>query len=358
MTDEQLMRRTFRLALKARGMTSPNPMVGALLVRGGEILAEDYHRRAGTPHAEALVLARAGERARGAALYVNLEPCCHTEKRTPPCTREIIRSGVEKVIVAMRDPKPRVSGKGIAELERAGIQVRTGILEEEAKRLNEAYAKYITTGMPFVTLKIAMTLDGKIATPEGQSHWITGEKARRRVHRIRSGVDAVLTEIGTVKADNTRLTARLRGARNPTRILIDPGLEVSRDAHLLRIPPPTLIVTRQTGHEADILRQSGAEIIPFEGKLHLRWLLEKLGERQVTSVMIEGGSSLNAHALEDGVVDKVIVFIAPRMIGGKDSYPAVGGKAFRRLEEAYRLRDVSVRRVGEDIMIEGYIEKS
>lgn len=355
MTDELFIKRTFRLALKARGMTSPNPMVGAVLVKNGRILAEDFHRKAGTPHAEALAIAKAGNEAKGSTLYVNLEPCCHTEKRTPPCTREIIRAGIKSVIVAMKDPNPKVSGKGIAELEREGIGVRLGIYEDQAKKLNEAYGKYITTGMPFVTLKIAMTLDGKIATPEGESKWITGEKARNRVHRLRSGVDAILTAIGTVKADNPLFTARFRGGKNPVRILIDPALEISPDAHILRVPPPTIVVTRRAGNKADTLRKSGVEIIHYEEELSLKWLLEKLAERHVTSVLIEGGSSLNAHALNEGIVDKVIFFIAPKMIGGRESYPAVGGKTFRTLREAYRIRDMRARAIGEDIMIEGYI---
>lgn len=355
MTDEQYIRRTFRLALRAQGKTSPNPMVGAILVKDGAILSEDFHRKAGTPHAEALAIAKAGDRARGSTLYVNLEPCCHTEKRTPPCTKEIIRAGIRTVIVAMKDPNPKVSGMGIAELEQAGIVVRSGILEDQAAKLNETYRKYITTRKPFVILKIAMTLDGKIATPDGESKWITGETARKQVHRLRSSVDAVLTAIGTVKADNPQLTARFRGSKNPLRIVIDPNLEISPDAKILQMPPATIIITRSTGDKADSLEKAGIKFIRFEERLDLQLLMEKLGVLHVTSVLIEGGSSLNAHALEDGIVDKVMLFIAPKMIGGKDSYPAVGGKTFRRLEEAYRLKDMSIRKIGEDLLIEGYV---
>jgi diaminohydroxyphosphoribosylaminopyrimidine deaminase/5-amino-6-(5-phosphoribosylamino)uracil reductase len=356
MTDEQYIKRTLRLAVRAQGMTSPNPMVGAVLIKNGKILSEDFHRKAGTPHAEALVIAKAGEKTIGSTLYINLEPCCHTEKRTPPCTKTIIRAGIKKVIIAMKDPNPQVSGMGIAELQRAGIEVRTGVLEDKAQRLNEAYIKYITTGKPFVTLKIAMTLDGKIATPEGQSKWITGEKARKQVHRLRSSVDAVLTAIGTVKADNPHLTARFRGSKNPVRIVIDPNLEIPLQANILKVPPETIIVTRSIGDKADHLEKAGIKIIRFKEKLDLPWLMERLGNRQITSVLIEGGSSLNAHALEDGIVDKVMLFIAPKIIGGKDSYPAVGGKTFRRLEEAYRLKDISIRKAGDDFFIEGYVQ--
>jgi len=355
MNDEYYIRRTLRLAAKARGMTSPNPMVGAVIVRNGEIISEDYHRAPGTPHAEALAIGKAGAHAMGAILYVNLEPCCHTEKRTPPCTGAIINAGIKKVVIAMTDPNPKVSGMGIRELRKAGIDVTSGVLENEAKRLNETYTKYIVTGRPFVILKIAMTLDGKIATPAGQSKWITGEKARNMVHRLRGSVDAVMTAIGTVRADNPQMTARMRGFKNPLRIVIDPALEIPYDARILQMPPETLVVTKRKGDKAKNLENSGTNVIYFKEKLDLGWLMDRLGTMVISSVLIEGGSSLNAHALEDGIVDKVIFFISPKIIGGKDSFPAVGGKNFRRLEEAYRMKDIRIRRIGEDILIEGYL---
>ena len=359
MTDRDYIRRTIRLAGKAAGRTSPNPMVGAVLVKAGRIIAEDFHRAPGTPHAEALVLATAGARAKGSVLYVNLEPCCHTRKRTPPCTRAIIAAGVKKVVVATEDPNPRVSGRGIRELRRAGIEVVTGVSEDEARRLNEAYFKFITRRVPFVTLKVAMTLDGKIATPSGESKWITGERARRHVHRMRSSVDAVITAIGTVAADDPELTARFKGAKDPMRVVIDPDLETPPGARILKPPPDTLIVTAggKGSGRLDELRDKGVKLLFYDGTLDLHWLMERLGGMDVTSVMIEGGSSLAAHALEDGVVDKVAFFIAPKIIGGRDSYPAVGGRACASLADAYRLRDTRVRRVGEDILVEGYIER-
>lgn len=357
------MARAITLAARARGMTSPNPMVGAVLVKNGRVVAEDYHRRPGTPHAEALVINAAGERTKGSTLYVSLEPCCHKDKRTPPCTRAIIRSGIRKVVIAMKDPNPRVSGKGINELEGAGIKVRSGMLEEKARKLNEFYIKYITTRKPFVILKVAMTLDGKIATPVGQSKWITGEKARRTVHRLRSCVDAIMTAIGTVRADDPELTARIRGGRSPKKIIIDPELDIPAGARLLRMPPETIIVTKKmTGsakaeqaRKISSLLHSNIRIISFKGRLHLAWLMERLGQEEITSVLVEGGSSLNAHALEDGIIDKVMFFIAPKIMGGRESYPAVGGKTFRRLEDAYKLKDLAVRRLGEDILVEGYL---
>lgn len=356
--DIKYIKRTLSLARRAEGHTSPNPMVGAVLVKRGRVIAEDYHRAPGTPHAEALVLTKAGSRAKGATLYVNLEPCCHTKKRTPPCTRAIIASGIKRVVVAMEDPNPQVSGRGIRELKKAGIEVVSGMLEDRARSLNEAYIKYITTGEPFVTLKIAMTLDGKIALPTGESKWITGERARRLVHRMRAASDAILTAIGTVKADNPRLTARLKGAKTPVRVVIDPGLETPLEANILDIPPPTILVTKRKNEaRTEPYREKGADFIYYEEELDLKWLMKELGSREITSVMIEGGSSLSAHTLHDGVVDRVVFFIAPKIICGRDSYPAVGGMACPALQDAYKLIDLKARRVGEDLMIKGYVVK-
>jgi diaminohydroxyphosphoribosylaminopyrimidine deaminase/5-amino-6-(5-phosphoribosylamino)uracil reductase len=373
MDDELYMKRALTLAARARHMTNPNPMVGAVIIKEGKTISEDFHRRAGTPHAEALAIEKAAEDAKGSTLYINLEPCCHTEKRTPPCTKAIISAGIKEVVIGMTDPNPKVSGRGVLGLQKAGIKVRSGILENEAKRLNEAYIKYITTGKPFVVLKVAMTLDGKIATPERQSKWITSEEARKMVHRLRSSVDAVMTAIGTVKADDPELTARIRGRKSPQRIIIDPELEIPLHSKVLQMPPLTIIVTKKTvdssqstthGQSAieekkKTLLDRGVQIIEYDGeKVRLQWLMQNLGEKEIISVLIEAGSSMNACALEEGIVDKVLFFIAPKIIGGKESFPAVGGRSFRRLDEAHFLEDVKVRRVGEDILIEGYIRKN
>ena len=262
--------------------------------------------------------------------------------------------------MAMKDPNPKVSGKGMQELERAGIEVVTGILEEKAKQVNEFYIKYITTRKPFVILKVAMTLDGKIATGAGESKWITGEKSRKMVHRLRSSVDAVMTAIGTVKADDPQLTARIRNGRNPKRILIDPFLEVSPDAKVLRVPPETIIVTKDTRNptitkKINILLNKGAYILLYKVTLELNWLLEELGKRGITSLMIEGGSSLNAHALEEGIVDKVMFFIAPKIMGGMASYPVFGGKSPLRLEHTHSLTAITTKRLGDDLLVQGYL---
>jgi diaminohydroxyphosphoribosylaminopyrimidine deaminase/5-amino-6-(5-phosphoribosylamino)uracil reductase len=353
--DLKYMKRALSLARRARGRTSPNPMVGAVLVKDGRIIAEDYHRRAGKPHAEALAIAKAGSAAKGATLYVSLEPCCHTEKRTPPCTSALIEAGIKHVVVSMKDPNPRVSGKGLKKLRNAGMDVSVGILEDEARALNEAYIKHITTGRPFVILKTAMTLDGKIATPTGQSKWITGEKSRRLVHRLRGSVDAIVTAVGTVRADDPELTARVRGGKNPVRVVIDPLLKSPMDSRIFKCPPDTIVVTKTQGGKLNNLIKSGIKPVLFKEKLQLKRLLKKLGSMGIASVLIEGGSSLSAHALMEGVVDKVFYFIAPKIIGGRGSYPAVGGKAYLPLEKALRLKNMKVSRVGEDILVEGYL---
>lgn len=354
------MKRALTLAARASGRTSPNPMVGAVLVKRGRVIAEDYHRKAGAPHAEALVLRRAGERAAGSTMYVTLEPCCHTRKRTPPCTSAIIKAGVKRVVAAMPDPNPEVSGKGFKILRKAGIEVDAGVLVEKARSLNEAYIKYITTGKPFVILKTAMTLDGKIATSSGESKWITGEKARRLVHKTRGGVDALLTGIGTVEADDPQLTCRASGFRgiNPVRVVIDPSLRISPRARVLDTPPETMIVTKTRNDKSRALEDSGVRLIHYKRELDLDWLMRRLAGMEIMSVLVEGGSTLNAHALNGGIVDRVMFFIAPKIIGGEESYPAVGGPGSlaRTLAGAYRIKDMRARLVGEDILIEGDLE--
>lgn len=367
--DKKFMQRALNLAAKASGMTSPNPMVGAVVVRNGKIIAEDYHKKAGEPHAEALAIIKAGDKAKDSTLYVTLEPCCHLDKRTPPCTKAIINSGIKKVFIAMKDPNPKVSGKGIEELKKHGIEVVSEILEDKAKKLNEAYIKYITTKTPFVILKTAMTLDGKIATPEGRSKWITGEKARKIVHQMRGSVDGILTAVGTVKTDNPELTVRIRRqTKQPVRIVIDPNLEIPLDYKIFNVPPETIVVTRKQakgnrqkaiGQKRKALTDKGVKFIEYDSEhVDLKWLMKMLGELGITSVMIEGGSSLNAYALQDAIVDKVVFFIAPKIIGGKDSIPVIGGKTFRKLEDAFRVSGMKIKRVGDDLMIEGYIAKT
>lgn len=357
--DTFFMKRALFLAKKANWRTSPNPMVGAVIVKNGKIVSEGYHKKAGLPHAEAEAIINAKESLHGATLYVSLEPCCHKDKKTPPCTDAIINSGIKRVVIAMRDPNPKVSGKGIEILKSHGIEVIEGVLEQEAKKLNEFYIKYITTKTPFVILKIAMTLDGKIATPTGESKWITSEKSRKLVHLMRSRVDALLSAYGTVLNDNSMFTSRIKGGKNPLRVIIDPELRIPLNYHVYNPPPDTIAVVHESklnDSKIKILKDRGVEIIPFSSeKVELQWLMKELGEREITSLMIEGGSSLNSYALWSGIVDKIMIFIAPKIIGGEKSYPSVGGQLYKNLDDAFEIIDFRIKRIGGDILIEGYL---
>jgi diaminohydroxyphosphoribosylaminopyrimidine deaminase / 5-amino-6-(5-phosphoribosylamino)uracil reductase len=354
------MRMACRLALKAAGRTSPNPMVGAVLARDGKIIATGYHKAAGTDHAEIVALKRAGKKARGATLYINLEPCSHFG-RTPPCTRALIAAGVESVVAGMQDPNPLVAGRGFRELKRAGTTVRTGLLEEECRALNEAFIKYITRGLPFVTLKLAASLDGKIATASGDSHWISGEESRRTVHRLRDQVDAVLVGSGTVIADDPLLTCRIPGGRNPRRIVLDRRLRISPAAQLLRQPDgdKTLIITgqRAPARRARALAARGAQVLRVaerDGKLPWSAVLQQLASLGIQSVLIEGGAAVAASALKEKAVDKVLFFYAPKIIGGDGQVmiEALGTKAAKRSLKLHRLE---VKVSGGDIMVSGYL---
>jgi len=361
----KFMRRALELA--ARGRTSPNPMVGAVIVKAGEIVGEGYHHKAGTPHAEIHAINSAGEKAKSAQLYVTLEPCCH-RGRTPPCTKAIIQAGISSVVMAMYDPNPLVSGKGKAELEVNGITVQSGLLEQEARKLNEFYIKHITTGLPFVILKSAMSLDGKIATYTGKSKWITSETSRRKVHEIRDTVDAILVGIGTVINDNPSLTTRLmdRKGKDAVRIIVDSDARIPLPSKVLNLDStaPTLIAVTPKALEDKIsqLKSAGAEVIVIpernDGRVNLKALMEGLGKREITSVMIEGGSEINASALKEGIVDKVMIFIAPKFIGGRTAPGLLGGQGIEHLSSAIGLRDIQVSKLGEDILVEGYIPET
>jgi diaminohydroxyphosphoribosylaminopyrimidine deaminase/5-amino-6-(5-phosphoribosylamino)uracil reductase len=353
------MRRALALARRGRGRTSPNPMVGAVVAKAGRIIAEGYHRRAGEPHAEALALQRAGPEARGATLYVTLEPCCH-HGRTPPCTDAIIASGVRRVVAAMRDPNPLVAGKGLRRLRRAGIEVEVGLLEEQARRLNEAYCHRITTGRPFVTLKLAASLDGKIATRTGSSRWITAQAARLHVHRLRAESDAVMVGIGTALADDPRLTGQLGAMRQPIRVVVDSRARLPTDAAMLREPGGPVIVAatlRAPRSRVAALRRAGAEVLLLrerQGRVDLRALLEALGRRGITSLLVEGGSEIAGSLLDAHLVNKFVLFLAPILVGGARAPMIAAGRGVARLSEALRLDRLAVRRLGPDLVITGY----
>ncbi len=358
------MARALALAACGLGTTSPNPPVGAVIVRRGRVVGEGYHRRAGAPHAEALALSRAGPRARGATLYVTLEPCCHLDKRTPPCVPSIVAGGIMRVVVAVRDPNPKVRGRGLTALRRARLRVDLGVGNAEAERLLEPYRRLVTSGRPFVTLKVASTLDGKIATARGESRWITSPAARKLVHQLRARSDAVLTGSGTVLADNPSLTARAGSAQGhqPLRIVLDPTLRVPLRAKVLRDrKAPTLIVTTETGAAANraALQKIGAEVLVLpsrQGRIQWRALLSELGRRGIASLLVEGGAEVNASVLREGVVDRVLVFLAPTLLGGRDAVGAIGGLSPARLSGALHLKRVSVMRVGPDLLVEGKLK--
>lgn len=353
---EKYMREAIELASSTKGHTSPNPAVGAVIVQGGNVVAAAAHLRAGEAHAEARALDLAGPLAHGATLYVTLEPCSHHGK-TPPCADRIIAAGISRVYVAMEDPNPLVAGRGIAKLREAGISVEIGLLRREAELLNEEWIKFITTGRPFVTVKTAMTLDGKIATHTGSSQWITGAAARARVQELRHINDAIMVGAGTVLVDNPSLTTRgIEGGLNPTRVVIDSRLEIPLDAKLLTDgAAPTLIFT-EVGRETDKIRQLtklGVEVIQFTGS-NLLEVLDQLAERNLISVLVEGGSELIGSFFDQGLIDKYIGFVAPKIVGGRGAKTSIGGLGLADISSAVPITGLSLEHYGDDICISGY----
>lgn len=363
---ETFMRQALGLARRGAGRVSPNPMVGALVVRAGKVVGAGYHRFFGGPHAEVDALAAAGKRARGADMYVTLEPCSHTGK-TPPCADAIIRAGLRRVHVGAADPNPLVGGRGIARLMAAGIDVTTGILEHDCRRLNEAFFKYITTGMPFVVLKSAATLDGRIATAAGQSKWITCPESRRFAHRLRLEADAVIVGSGTVLADDPELTVRLgaTSVRQPLRVVVDGRLRMPLAARLLApdLAPGTVVATTRAKASTPKARRiagTGAQVLAAaqrRGCIDLAKLLRKLAGRGIASVLVEGGSELAASFLAEGLVDKTHFFYAPKIFGGRASRGMVGGTGCAAVADSIRVHDMRIRRIQDDILISGYIMK-
>jgi len=350
------------LARQGRGRTNPNPMVGAVLVKNGELIGSGYHQFAGGPHAEVIALRMAGEKAKGAALYVNLEPCAH-HGRTAPCAEALIKAGVQEVIAAMGDPNPQVSGRGFQKLQEAGIRVKTGILEEKARRLNEVFLKYIVTQMPFVMLKTAMTLDGKIATRTGESRWITGEKSRQFVHRLRDQCDAVIVGIGTVLSDNPRLTTRLAegGGKDALKVVVDSNARLPLEARVINPGLRNKLYLATTGaaspEKIRALREKGVEvaILPSaEGRVDLKALLRRLGERKISSVLVEGGGTLNYSLLKAGAVDKLFIFIAPLIFGGRNSPTPFTGEGVDTIDRSWRVEQTEIKQFDQDILIVGY----
>jgi diaminohydroxyphosphoribosylaminopyrimidine deaminase/5-amino-6-(5-phosphoribosylamino)uracil reductase len=358
--DERFMRIALELAHKGEGEVNPNPLVGAVVVRNGEIVGQGYHHSFGGPHAEVFALDEAGDAARGSALYVTLEPCSHHGK-TPPCTERIIAAKIARVIIACRDPNPLVNGHGIERIRAAGIEVTEGVLEEEARRANEIFFKFITTGRPFVQLKLAESLDGKIATRTGDAKWISGADSRTEVHRLRRRFAAVLVGVGTVLADDPRLTVRHVEGKNPLRIVLDGRGRILLEATLLREEGRTIVVTATMSREKEeALLSLGTEVWRLPGKggsINLSAFLQRLGEEKIDSLLVEGGGQTAATFLKANLVDKVAFFIAPILIGGRDAIPSIGGVGVGQVSEALHLKQIEIKRMGEDLLVTGYPER-
>jgi diaminohydroxyphosphoribosylaminopyrimidine deaminase/5-amino-6-(5-phosphoribosylamino)uracil reductase len=357
MTGERFMRRALELAAKGAGLTAPNPLVGAVVVRAGRVVGEGYHKAFGGPHAEVHALKAAGPKARGATMYVTLEPCAPHPKKTPPCSELLAKSGLAAVVVAMRDPNPLVDGKGIALLKRAGIRVASGLLGDEARELNAPFVKVHTRGLPYVVAKWAMTLDGKIATRTGDSRWVSGEKARAWLHRFRDSFQAILVGSGTVLRDDPRL----RGAKTrPVRIVLDTTA---------RTPPDAMVVRTAREHETILavspsapaervrrLERAGVHVLRLDVR-DLRLVFEALAREGLHKILVEGGGEVHASVLDAGLADEVCVFVAPKIAGGREAKTPVEGEGIERMAQALDLGPLSVERIGGDLVLRGRVRR-
>jgi len=362
------MEQALCLAKLALGQASPNPAVGAVVAKNDVVVGQGYTQPPGSHHAEVVALKQAGEEARGGAMYFSLEPCCH-HGRTPPCTQAIIAAGITEVHLAMLDPNPLVSGRGKDELEKEGIRIYVGEHEAEAKQINEAYTKFITTGMPFVTVKFAVSVDGKIATRSGDSKWISGGEARKHVHNLRYTADAIMAGVNTVLADNPHLTCRCSGGKGgtarkqPLRVIVDGKGRTPLTARIFSEPGTTLLALSRPvkPEEATAFARVDAELLelpsPEEGLVDLERLLKTLGERGITSILVEGGGILFGSLFDHKLVDKVIAFIAPIIIGGGEAKTAVSGKGVDKVASSVKLGHIRVEKLGEDLMVSGYVEE-
>lgn len=354
------------LAELALGFTSPNPAVGAVIVKDGLVVGLGHTQPPGLAHAEIMAIRQAGDRAKGATMYVTLEPCCHQGK-TPPCTNAIIEAGIRKIHIALIDPNPVVSGKGVQQLKNKGIEVVVGEHAEKAREINEGYIKYITTGYPFVMAKFAMSMDGKIATKNGDARWISSEEARNHVHQLRRTVDAIMVGANTVIIDNPRLTARgsfEKGGRTksqPLRIIVDGRGRTPLNAQVFEEPGSILMAVSQSVDQkkVDAYKKAGAEVIIFQSKddvIALNELMEVLGKKQITSIMVEGGSILFGSLFDSCLIDKVLVCIAPLIIGGEEAKSAVAGCGVETISGALKLHNITINSVGADILLSGYVD--
>ena len=360
MTGQDYMKRALELAKKGAGHTSPNPMVGCVVVKDGRIVTEGYHERYGEFHAERNALTRCEEDLTGAEMYVTLEPCCH-QGNTPPCTDIIIERSIGKVYVGSMDPNPKVAGKGVKILQEHGIEVETGVLEKECLALNEIFFYYITTGMPYVAMKYAMTLDGKIASCTGDSKWVTGETARHHVHELRKQYSAILAGIGTVLADDPMLNCRIEEGVDPVRVVCDSSLRIPLSSQLVKTAgdiPVIVAYAKENPEKEKALLQAGVELISAgrDGRVDLAVLMRKLGKRKIDSVLVEGGGAIHGSLLKSGLVQKIYCYLAPKLIGGREAGSPVEGDGFSRMKDALPVKEMEILPLGEDICISGRVE--
>ena len=359
-TGQDYMKRALELAKKGAGHTSPNPMVGCVVVKDGRIVTEGYHERYGEFHAERNALTRCEEDLTGAEMYVTLEPCCH-QGNTPPCTDIIIERSIGKVYVGSMDPNPKVAGKGVKILQEHGIEVETGVLEKECLALNEIFFYYITTGMPYVAMKYAMTLDGKIASCTGDSKWVTGETARHHVHELRKQYSAILAGIGTVLADDPMLNCRIEEGVDPVRVVCDSSLRIPLSSQLVTTAgdiPVIVAYAKENPEKEKALLQAGVELISAgrDGRVDLAVLMRKLGKRKIDSVLVEGGGAIHGSLLKSGLVQKIFCYLAPKLIGGREAGSPVEGDGFSRMKDALPVKEMEILPLGEDICISGRVE--
>jgi diaminohydroxyphosphoribosylaminopyrimidine deaminase/5-amino-6-(5-phosphoribosylamino)uracil reductase len=362
--DEKYMKLALELAKSASGQTSPNPLVGAVVVKDHQIVGTGAHLKAGEAHAEVHALEMAKDKAQGATLYVTLEPCSHFG-RTPPCADRVIQSGIKRVVIAALDPNPLVAGLGVDKLKEAGIEVQKGLLQQESERMNEIFNHYIVHKSPFVTLKTATTLDGKIATVTGESQWITSDEARADVHLLRHQHDAILVGVNTVLKDNPRLTTRLNGeqGKNPIRLILDSKLRTPLDAQILNteVASTWLFTSKQASKEQiKLYEEKGVRIFQSndESRVSIAYVLQTLGQEQVASLLVEGGGEVNAAFLQGKYVHKVVAYLAPKLIGGNEAPSSFRGEGFTKLTEAVQLCDVQYVPIGQDLKVVGYVRRS
>lgn len=356
MNEEDYMRHAIALAENGEGAVNPNPMVGAVIVKNGRVIGEGYHKKCGDPHAERNALLSCTEPPKGATLYVTLEPCCHFG-RTPPCTDAILKSGITKVVVGSEDPNPKVSGKGIAILKGAGLTVKENFLKKECDMLNPTYFSFIKTGLPYLVMKYAMTIDGKTATEKGLSKWITGEKARLDVQKLRNKYSGIMVGIGTVLKDNPLLTCHIENGRNPTRIICDSYLKIPTDCLICQTAKdvPTIVATTvSSGNKKAKLEEIGINILTVpekDGMVDLQALMQKLGKLEIDSIMLEGGGRINYSALQAGIVREVYVYLAPKIFGGAAAETPVEGAGVSLPDKGFAFSAPEIMAFGNDIRL-------